>query len=243
MKFANAIGGIAMQPVVDIRTGAIIYREMLVRFSDSRNVQDAILEAERARTVQHIDLAILQSAVELLNSSDEHGVLGVNLSPVTVELCGDRIIEMIAALGELTRFLVIEITETAPIMLPVAFGDFSRAMLALGVRFAVDDYGTGFCDTARVMFLRAKFIKVPKNGPYGWAGMMPAHRLAILALAAEHEAAMIAEGVETAADLEVVCALGLDGAQGYYFAKPRLIEGARISLASNYGSCDLAAIG
>lgn len=222
--YESAIGSYSLQPVVHVSDGKPIYREMLVRFADQRNVQEAILEAERARSIHTIDLVTLAAAIQELRMVDDATPIAVNISPITIELCIDEIVSTVSKVGPIAKLLVFEITETAPIMNMAVIERFLATMAPFGVRFALDDFGTGFCDMVRVTCLQAAFIKVPKAGPYGWSTMIRAHLATLQQLATEHSSIIIAEGVETEEDAKTVLALGIDGAQGYHFGRPRSID-------------------
>lgn len=221
---ASAIGSYSLQPVVRVSSGAPIYREMLVRFADQRNVQEAILKAEQARSIHTIDLVTLAAAIQEIIGADDKTPIAVNISPITIELCIDEIVATVAQLGGQANQLIFEITETAPILSLASVERFLSTMAAFGVRFALDDFGTGFCDIVRVSYLRVDFIKVPKAGPYGWSTMHSGDLKHLQQIAQQHASTIIAEGVETEEDAQVVQAMGIGGAQGYYFGRPRSIS-------------------
>lgn len=221
---ASAIGSYSLQPVVQVSTGEPIYREMLVRFADQRDVQEAILQAEQTRSIHTIDLITLAAAIQELRATDDATPIAVNISPITIELCSDEIVATVATMGSAARLLIFEITETAPILSLASVENFLSTMSAFGVRFALDDFGTGFCDIVRVTYLRTDFIKVPKSGPYGWSTMPEQHQTLLQQLAIIHSSVIIAEGVETEEDARVVLELGIDGAQGYFYGRPRSID-------------------
>lgn len=206
----------ALQPIVNTGSGEIIYHEMLIRFGDQRHVQRAIEEAEASRTVHEIDLWILDRALAMLGD-DVHARIAVNLSPVTVEQQLDTIIDMVRGAGAHASRLVIELTETAPIFDSAKMFAFARAMGTLGIRLAIDDFGSGYCDAGRVALLGSAFIKVPKAGRNGWATMLPGEMAALHRLARNSAGTLIAEGIETLQDLRQVTALGFVGAQGFLF--------------------------
>lgn len=221
---ASAIGSYSLQPVVHVATGEPIYREMLVRFTDQRNVQEAILQAEQTRSIHTIDLVTLAAAIQELRATEDATPIAVNISPITIELCTDEIVAAVATMGTNAKLLIFEITETAPIFSFASVENFVSTMAAFGVRFALDDFGTGFCDIVRVTYLRTDFIKVPKAGPYGWSVMLEHHQALLRELASAHASVIIAEGVETDEDVRAVIALGIEGAQGYFFGRPRSIS-------------------
>lgn len=219
----------ALQPIVNTGSGKVIYQEMLARFDDQRQVQQAIEEAEASHTVHQIDLWVLQRALSIL-AHDLEAHIAVNLSPITVEQQLDTVVGMLRDAGPLVARLVIELTETAPIFDTGKILAFTRSAQLLGIRLAVDDFGSGYCHAGRVALVRSAFIKVPKAGRHGWASMRPVDMAALRRLAGDSAGGLIAEGIETLQDLSEVTAQGFVGAQGFlFFAMPPEMAVATVS--------------
>lgn len=208
----------ALQPIVDVTSGAVLYMEMLVRFADGRNVQRVVLQKEGNRTIHEIDLWMLREAESALARSADDKRLAVNISPVTIERCYSELVNIIDHFRTRPARLVIEITETAPILEPHCVAGFAMSAQAAGMAIALDDYGNGFCDASRFLLVQPNFIKVAKTGRGGWQAMPARERQALRCLAAARRIPLIGEGVESANDLEELRSFGFHFAQGYYLA-------------------------
>jgi EAL domain-containing protein (putative c-di-GMP-specific phosphodiesterase class I) len=124
--------------------------------------------------------------------------------------------------------LVLEITET------VLMGNIDRSVAALhrlrdlGVRIAVDDFGTGYASLGYLRRLPIDILKVEKSFIQGLGddGDDRVFAQAIVSLGKSLGLVVVAEGVETEAHLREIAAIGCDVAQGYYFSRP--IDGETI---------------
>jgi diguanylate cyclase (GGDEF)-like protein len=118
--------------------------------------------------------------------------------------------------------LELEITESTLI------GDGSRSVRALeeiralGVRLSLDDFGTGFSSLSYIRRFHVDRLKIDRTFIRTIAVEQESRAIvgAIVSLAAGLQIAVIAEGVETAAQRDILVAEGCDGAQGFLFARP-----------------------
>ena len=132
--------------------------------------------------------------------------------------------------------LELEITETA------LFDDLQRALdtlrrlRALGVSIAMDDFGTGYSSLSSLQAFPFDKIKIDRQfveqlGEKKRAAMIVR---SVLALGKSLEIPVLAEGVETAQQLEFLSAEGCEEVQGFYFGRPASAEQIRKTLASGY---------
>ena len=225
MNMSRHIGqSYTLQPIVDVASGEPLYAEMLVRFADGRNVQNAVLQRESNGTIHELDLWMLREAEATLARLVRGVRLAVNISPLTIEKRYSEVLGIIDHLGARSSNLVFEITETAPILEPHYIASFAMTAQAAGMEIALDDYGNGFCDASRFLLVRPNFIKVAKTGRGGWRSMPTREQRALRELARARQVPLIGEGVETANDLQQVKALGFGFAQGYHFNAGNRIE-------------------
>ena len=122
--------------------------------------------------------------------------------------------------------LILEITEGVLVasgtVTEQAIGHLSM-LRAQGVRVAVDDFGTGYSSLAYLRDLPIDHIKIDKSFMPAPGEPDPAARTlvkAVIDLAGGLDLGTIAEGVETAGQVELLRELGCERAQGYYFARP-----------------------
>jgi diguanylate cyclase (GGDEF)-like protein/PAS domain S-box-containing protein len=152
------------------------------------------------------------------------GYLSVNVS--AGELASDELVGQLTAQLELSGLepsaLCAEVTETAV----MADRDAARRVLddlaALGVALAIDDFGTGYSSLAYLKRFPVSVLKLDREfvGDVGIDGRDRAICAAIVALADALGMRVVAEGIETAEQHEGIAELGVDAAQGWWFARP-----------------------
>lgn len=211
---------IALQPIVDLATGAWVAVEALARFPDGGCPDRWFADAHRAGVGTALERRALQSAIDLLPRLPPGVELSVNASPALVL---DPAFEaVLARCGDGGRRLVIEITEHASV---AHYDDISAALLPhreRGVRLAVDDTGAGYASFAHVLRLRPDVIKLDRSllVDIDRDGARRAFVTAIVLMALELGARVTAEGVESAAQLTTLATLGVDTVQGFLLAQP-----------------------
>lgn len=91
-----------------------------------------------------------------------------------------------------------------------------------GVRIAIDDFGVGYSSMSSLRQLHVDRIKIDRSFVYGIAGSADDRNVvqSILSLGMSLGIEVVAEGVETKADLQTLRQLGCVSMQGYYFARP-----------------------
>lgn len=209
-----------LQPVVDVQTGRTLGVEALSRFATSPARPPDLWFSAAARHGLGIDLEAIaiQRAVGLLDDLPSQWFMSVNASPALV---ASGFLDHIGA-GVPDRRLVIEITEHAAVADYDALAGSLRRLRTNGVRVAVDDAGAGFASLRHVVKLRPDTIKIDGSLIRN-IDTEPLHRAMVDSLASYSRttgATMIAEAVETPAELAVLQDMGVPAAQGYLFASP-----------------------
>jgi PAS domain S-box-containing protein len=209
------------QPIVDLRDGAIVGWEALTRFTSEDAPASVFASAERSGLGAELELACIAAA--LAAGGTVGGFLSLNVSPAVVRTANLR--DLISGFG---RPLVLEITEHA------AIEDYDTLRAALrslttGIRIAVDDAGAGYASLRHVVELRPDFVKLDLRVVRGIdadearqalvAGMVHfAEKAGIL---------LVAEGIETEAELLTLRSLGVGLGQGNLLGQPREATAAR----------------
>jgi EAL domain-containing protein (putative c-di-GMP-specific phosphodiesterase class I) len=151
--------------------------------------------------------------------------LHVNVSVRQLEQSGfgGRVRHLLAEYGLDTSTLTLEIAESVLI----GHGNAARRIVDrirnLGVDLALDDFGKGYSSLAHLGDLNLQSLKIDRScvanldSPDRPASSIVRH---VVALAHELGMTVVAEGVETAAQRDILTALGCDVAQGYLFARP-----------------------
>jgi EAL domain-containing protein (putative c-di-GMP-specific phosphodiesterase class I) len=219
-----------LQPIVDISSGRIVAAEGLTRFTapspvgageSVRSPAHWFDDAARLGLRPALELGTARSVLDLLRTQVPADVaLTVNLGPEA--LLGPSLPGLLAD-RPLDR-IVIELTENAPVRDYGELASVLRPYREQGLRIAVDDAGAGYASLRHVLDVSPDLLKVDMTLTRGVDADL-ARRTLLTALAGFAEATgcqLVAEGVETEAELRTVEACGVPLAQGYYLGAPAL---------------------
>lgn len=227
-RIRDAIDGgqleIAYQPIWSLTDSHPIGVESLARFTiEPRRTPDLwFAEASDVGLGEELELVAIDHALAALARLPDQAYVAVNASPSTA-LSGA--LPDILQAHPLHR-VVLEITEHG------AVEDFDRLAAAIeplrarGLRLAVDDAGAGYSGLQQILQMRPDLIKLDRSLIHG-IGDDPGRRALAAALtmfARETGSRIIAEGVETEAELAMLRALGVDTVQGYLLGWPQAID-------------------
>ena len=202
------------QPIVALESGQPVAFEALSRFPEGA-AERWFLEADVVGLRAELELAAAHAAAELYAADGRQLSLAVNLGPPALPR-----IEGPAELG--VPGLVVEITEHAAIADYEALRPALARLRELGVRLAVDDVGAGFASLRHALQLSLDFVKLDASLTRGIDADSRRHALAagLIGFAAELGAEIVAEGIETEAELETLRGLGVGLGQGYLLGPP-----------------------
>jgi EAL domain-containing protein (putative c-di-GMP-specific phosphodiesterase class I)/DNA-binding NarL/FixJ family response regulator len=208
------------QPVFDLERGEAIGAEALARFSSPpRRGPDAWLaEADAAGLLVELELVLARAALDQLGRLPDDAFLAINVSPDTAVSDGLRdLLE-----GPDAQRIVLEMTEHAPIDDYDTLREALREPRERGVRLAVDDAGAGFSSLRHVVRLQPDLIKLDVTLTRGIEDDLVRQALAValVSFAGQIGATVVAEGVETAIQLEALRSAGVGFAQGFYLGEP-----------------------
>jgi EAL domain-containing protein (putative c-di-GMP-specific phosphodiesterase class I) len=118
--------------------------------------------------------------------------------------------------------LILEITETSAMMVPELVVNFMDELQAIGISFAIDDFGSGYTALRHFKEFRFDILKIDGEFSRNIANDPDNQVLvsAMLSIAEQFDMFTVAEMVETAADAECLRNLGAHCLQGYYYAAP-----------------------
>ncbi|BCJ40745.1 hypothetical protein GCM10010168_72670 [Actinoplanes ianthinogenes] len=218
------------QPVFRVGDGQLSSVEALVRW---RHPVDGVLPpavfvpiAEAAGTIAQLFAQVLEQSLAeqrgWYNRTGRWIPVAVNLSPRQLDAStADLVLAALAGTGTPPDMLTLELTETGlaePSTVDAALGPLRRA----GVRIAVDDFGTGYSSMARVADHGWDVVKIDRTFVTGIHRDTARSSLADAMVKMAHALGMetVAEGVDNAADLQVLSRLGCEYAQGYLLSHP-----------------------
>jgi EAL domain-containing protein (putative c-di-GMP-specific phosphodiesterase class I) len=212
----------ALQPIIEVATGRAIGAEALARFQDGRPPTVWFDEAGKTGLRFELETHAILSAITRLDELPVDAILSLNACPEVIT--DPRFVPLLVETGVPLDRLVLEVTEHVRVDVYEALVDSLAPLRAAGLRLAVDDAGAGYASLTHVLHLRPDIVKLDRsliaNVDTDRARRTLITSLTLLAL--DIGAAVTAEGVETAAELEAVADLGIDHAQGYLIGRPSL---------------------
>ena len=225
------------QPIVDIHEHRIVGAELLLRWhpSDTPIPPDKFIPlAESNGTIIPIGAWIYEQAcfAQLeLDKLPEHirpHYLSVNVS--ARQLSSKALVATFKAIlfqtGADPKRIMIELTETALMSDAEANLEVLTQIAALGHTIAVDDFGTGYSSLSRLVQMPVNTLKIDRAFVDEIDRSQKGRALvkAIISISRALNLKVIAEGMETKAQLDILNALGCDHVQGYYFYRPMAFD-------------------
>lgn len=217
---------IALQPIFELARDTVYGYEALSRLPDRAGwgPVEWFEAAERVGLGSALEAAAVRNALRLLPRLSGDARLAVNVSARSL-LASPDILDLCAGHQEGHR-LVVEVTEHERIPDSRGLRDRLAALRAAGVRVAVDDAGSGFAGLEHILTLRPDVLKLDRGLVHGIVAD-PARQAMCVAMASfcrHTDAILVAEGVETHADLDTLRALRITHAQGYLLGRPVIWE-------------------
>jgi diguanylate cyclase (GGDEF)-like protein len=221
------------QPIVALDTGRIVGMEALVRWEHPR--KGLVAPGEFITTAEHLGLIVpinrwvmRHAALQLRDWRRRLPHLEVyvstNLSAHDLkeaDLC-DHVEGVLRETGLPRGALRLEVTESALIEDVKGANEFLAGFRRIGVPVLLDDFGTGYSSLGYLNQFRVDYLKIDRAfvrrvSPSGGDGRI---LKAIVHLAQDLDIATVAEGIETAEELNALVELHCLYGQGYYFSKP-----------------------
>ncbi|MET0091886.1 MAG: EAL domain-containing protein [Sedimenticola sp.] len=219
------------QPQVSLTTGRVVGMEALVRWQDPEKgmipPDEFIDVAERIGIIDQIGEWVIETAcrdmMKWLHVGVEDVRVGVNISPT--HFCNPEIIDYVDSVLRKTglppHLLELEVTEGVMQVTDESLQVF-KTLKNRGVRIAIDDFGTGYSSLFSLNQLPVDTLKIDRvfisdlmNAPQSEVLMA-----GIIDIAKALFFDVIAEGVETIEQAQILRELGCNIVQGYYFSKP-----------------------
>jgi EAL domain-containing protein (putative c-di-GMP-specific phosphodiesterase class I) len=208
------------QPILDIRTRALVGVEALARFpiEPQRPPNVWFDEAWTVGRGVDLELAAVAAALGQLHDLPPGAFLAVNMSPETI--ASPR---MEAALvGMPSQRMILEFPERAPVSDHYALAQAVGRLREYGVRLAVDDAGAGFENLSNILELVPDIIKFDVALTRNVDTDPVRHSLAssLVSFARQLDSVVVAEGIETEGELNTLKEIGFGFGQGYHLGRP-----------------------
>jgi PAS domain S-box-containing protein len=215
------------QPVVELRSGKIRGFELLARWChpDDGPILPAnfIALAEENGLIQDLTRQVCQKAFPASHLLPDEMTLAVNVSPVQMRdaRLPDQIQQDADGAGLSLSRLIIEITESALHHDLKKAQQVSGDLKAMGCKLALDDFGTGYSNLRHLQSLQFDELKIDRSFVNGMTTQRDCRKIvaAIIGLGQSLDLDMIAEGVETEEQADMLIWLGCASAQGWRYGK------------------------
>jgi diguanylate cyclase len=220
------------QPRLDLGTGQIVGLEALVRWRHAERGLLAPSEfvplAEQSGLIVPLGYWVISRALRDMQALRERGLeplhMAVNLSfrQFQDSQLLSTLSRLITERGVEAQWLEFELTETAVMRRSDLVKQTMDALGRLGVRFSLDDFGTGFSSFVHLNSLPIALLKIDKSFVGGMESREENRKLvhAMINLAHNLKLEVVAEGVETPEQLALLRDFGCDQVQGYFISKP-----------------------
>jgi diguanylate cyclase (GGDEF)-like protein len=219
------------QPKVDVESGRVQGLEALLRWQDTEEGLVApslfVPLLERSGAIVDVGEWVLLQAVRDIRAWDAAGLavrVAVNVSPLQLRRrdFADRVLASIGHSGKQSCAVDLEITESM-LMQDLELSIRKLAQLReAGIGIAIDDFGTGYSSLRLLARLPVDTLKVDRSFVQSIADTPNVLTLVstIISLARAFKMRTVAEGVETAEQLQILRSVKCDQAQGYLFGRP-----------------------
>ncbi len=219
------------QPAVDLQSGRVVSIEALVRWQHPArglmSPNDFIPVAEHSGLCEHVTGWVLERACRQLSAWRNAGLGGfrVAVNASTRDVRGLRVLisKILAATGLPAEALEIEITERLLGEADHVDDTMLRQLTDLGVHITLDDFGTGWSSLTRLKTFPVDALKIDRSFTGEGDGVGAIAR-SIIGLGRNLNLHVIAEGVESASQLDALRDAACHAASGFYICRPQPAE-------------------
>ncbi|WP_293898987.1 EAL domain-containing protein [Phenylobacterium sp.] len=217
----------AFQPIMDLSTAKPFAYEALVRGREGQSAQSVLAQVtpeNRYAFDQQCRVKAIQTAAAA-GLLDTPAKLSINFLPNAVyepKACIKLTLKTAAAIDFPTDRLIFEFTENEEMVDPAHVSKIVDSYKRMGFGTALDDFGAGHAGLNLLARFQPDIIKVDMELVRGLDASLPKRIIidAIVKMCAKLDIVVIAEGIETDAELDALRAIGVRYIQGYLFAKP-----------------------
>ena len=220
------------QPIISSKDGRAISAEALIRLKDSESgyisPEEFIPIAETQGNIVRIGEFVFRSVCRFIREQalTEKGLKYVEVNLSTIQCLQSNLSEnftkIMSSYDIAPELINLEITETTQAVFNDTFKENIISLSDMGIKFSIDDYGTGYSNTDYIFKMPFSIIKIDKN--ILWNAFENERAMIVLEntvnLAHRLGIEVVAEGVETETHVKKLTELGCDYFQGYYYSRP-----------------------
>jgi EAL domain-containing protein (putative c-di-GMP-specific phosphodiesterase class I) len=215
-----------VQPQIDLSTSEVVAVEGLCRWTHPTlgpvPPAEFVALAEATGVIHELGLFALRECCRIGRDWRERGIdlaVAVNVSPLQLEtdLFFDELERQLSETGIAPADLIVEVTEAERIADYGVVAGRLDIIQGWGVTVSIDDFGSGHSSIERAIAVHARELKIDRAlvAAGDWRALADAAELA-----RESRMRVVAEGIETAEQLERARDAGCDRGQGFYIARP-----------------------
>ncbi len=224
------------QPIFDVKKRTFSSAEALVRMKDTGAIgfvspEEFIPMAERNGMIAELGEIVFRKVCRFGREQklSDRGVCYIEVNLSGVQIVDENICTQLRDIMKENQtapsFINLEITETAAVQYKDILSRNMMKLREMGCSFSMDDFGTGYSNISQMAQIRYDLIKLDKSliwpcfeeqAPEKARVMLES----IVYLVHKMGARIVAEGVETAEQVELLTSLGVEYLQGYYYSRP-----------------------
>jgi EAL domain-containing protein (putative c-di-GMP-specific phosphodiesterase class I) len=223
----EAIIRTAFQPIMSDRANVVAY-EALLRFRDGLDKPESretmIRRWEACGYIGTVDVSVLKQASAALDMLHPGLMVSVNVSMVTLNTDRDRYLRHLDGLGDRSKRLIVEVTNTATQSDPTVLLQFARECAARNVRLALDDFVPDRPKSMATVLglVRPKLIKLDRKAvSAAFQNLMDGQIRELVEAASAVKARVVAQGIDSQEKLDWAFGLGVRYFQGFLVGHPR----------------------
>ncbi len=223
--------------------------EALIRWRSSvlglQNPMEFISIAEETRYIIHIGEWVLRRScqdVKRINQQlNQNYILAINASPIEIQHPNyvSTLQKIITETGIDPTWIEIEITENVPIETMEQIVKTLIKLREIGIRISMDDFGTGYSSLSYINLIPLDILKIDRQFITNLTEKDATLSLCEMIIRLSHETGLrvVAEGVETQAQLDILRNLNCDYIQGFLISRPIAVEALLKYLIENECNC------
>ncbi|SBS31108.1 Phytochrome-like protein cph2 [Marinomonas aquimarina] len=226
---------IHLQPKVRLQDRQLVGFEALVRWRDANDrmipPDHFVPLAETSGLIDKLDEYVAVRACEAVKHLRQAGIE----VPISVNIAGSefsradfvtRFCECLQQQQVATHSIEIEVTETQLIEVLRSAADYLDKLSALGIRVSIDDFGAGYSSLSYLSLIKAAELKIDRQFIMRMEQTDQDKQIVQMIINLGHllNMSVIAEGIETESQYQMLLQMGCDAGQGYHIARPMLLE-------------------
>jgi diguanylate cyclase (GGDEF)-like protein/PAS domain S-box-containing protein len=220
------------QPIVSLGSEHVAMMEALMRWENNVfgmiSPDEFIPVSEKTRTIIKLGEFAIDSACKtirhLIDSSGDSMPISINISAIQLfdSSFYHYVLETLSKYALSGDHIIFEITESVALDMTARTIEVIKRFRALGIKIALDDFGSGYSSLASILNIPFDFIKIDKDIIHKMVSdsEIKIFMGALMYLCHSKGLMVISEGIETAVMCDQVAELQTDYLQGFYYAKP-----------------------